>query len=148
MSSNFYTHWWKGFGLALDELDDSALGTLMAHCGRGCSASFSKQVYLEQYRAAEDLDDFLEKLNRTFGDMSARRRSVDEIEINYTYCTCPLVRDGHVTNPKLCLCSLKSLVHNWESVLGEGSVACRMEQSILGGGDCCRFHVKLLRQGK
>jgi len=144
MDNRFYLHWFQGFETALSALDEANLGALMTHCGRACSASFSKQVYVEQHREAADLDDFIEKLNRAFGDMDARRLSENEIEINYTYCTCDLVRKGYVTDPKLCLCSLKSLQYNWESVLGPGSVSCRMERSILRGDAHCRFIVKLL----
>lgn len=144
MSETFFKHWFQGLSKAITEVDDAALDTLMTRCGQACSASFSQGVYAEQYRAAADLDDFIEKLNHAFGDMDARRLDEDTIEINYTCCTCDLVRKGYMTDPKLCLCSLKSLRHNWESVLGEGSVACRMEQSILRGDEHCRFIVKLL----
>ncbi|HPF87804.1 MAG TPA: hypothetical protein PK537_07085 [Candidatus Limiplasma sp.] len=144
MGDTFFTHWFQGLSQALTEVDDAALDTLMTRCGQGCSDSFSKQVYIDQYRTADDLDDFLEKLNQAFGDMDARRLDEDTIEINYTYCTCDLVRKGYITDPRLCLCSLKSLQYNWETVLGEGSVACRMEQSILRGDKHCRFIVTLL----
>jgi hypothetical protein len=145
MSDNFLTHWFHGLDQALGELDDRSLGALMTRCGRACSESFSKQVYLEQYREAADLDDFLARLNRAFGDLSARRLGPDEIEIRYSACGCDLVRDGYIRSPKLCLCSLESLRYNWEAVLGKGRVDCRMETSILRGGDCCRFIVKIVR---
>ena len=144
METHFLSHWFQGFDRSLSGMDASALDSLLTHCGRACSESFSRRVYVEQYRQAKDLDDFLDKLNHAFGDMDARRLSDTEIEINYTYCTCDLVKNGYVTDPKLCLCSLKSLQYNWESVLGEGSVSCRMEQSILRGDAHCRLIVKLL----
>lgn len=144
MAGSFLSHWFQGFEQSLSELDNRSLDALMTGCVRACSESFSRQVYVEQYEAAADLDDFLEKLNRAFEDMDARRISADEIGIRYTYCSCDLVRDGYMTDPRLCLCSLRSLQYNWESVLGEGSVSCRMERSILQGGGDCRFIVKLL----
>lgn len=144
MSDNFYKHWFRGLDTALAEMDERGADLVMAHCGRACSESFSRRVYLEQFANARDLDDFLDKLNTAFADMDARRLSANEIEINYAFCTCDLVRDGHIKSPKLCRCSLKSLQYNWESVLGAGKVACRMEQSILGGAQSCRFIVTLL----
>ena len=144
MSDNFYSYWFKGLDQALNELDDRGVDVLMTNCGRACSDSYPKQVYVEQYRAARDLDDFLVRLARQFGGTSIRRIGPDEIELVYTGCGCDLVREGYVTDPKLCLCSLKSLQYNWESVLGKGAVSCRLEQTILNGDDCCRFIVKLL----
>jgi hypothetical protein len=144
MGDRFLTHWFRGFEKSLSELDERGVDALMTNCGQACSESFSKRVYVENYREAADLDDFLTRLNRAFGDMDARRLSEDEIEINYAYCTCDLVKNGYVTDPMLCLCSLRSLQYNWETVLGAGRVSCRMEQSILRGDAHCRFIVKLL----
>lgn len=144
MSDRFLAHWFQGFNQSLSALDERGVDALMTNCGRACSESFSRQIYMEQYEAAADLDDFVDRLNHAFGDMDARRLNEAEIGINYTYCTCDLVKNGYVTDPKLCLCSLKSLQYNWETVLGPGRVACRMEQSILRGDAHCRFIVKLL----
>ncbi len=144
MAGSFLAHWFRGFEQALSGMDGRSLDALMTNCGRACSESYSRQVYAEQYRAAKDLDDYLDRLNRAFADMAARRVSADEIEIVYAECGCELARDGYVTDPRLCLCSLKSLQYNWESVLGENSVSCRMEESILRGDGRCRFTVKLL----
>lgn len=143
MDNPFYRHWFSGFGQALSDLDDQSIDALMSHCGRACSDSYSKQVYIEAYRAADTLDALIAGLNNRFGEMAARRISDDTVEIVYTRCACDLVRDGLINHPKLCQCSLKSLRYNWEAVLGEGSVDCRLEQSILGGGDCCRFIIKI-----
>ena len=145
MNEPFLAHWFQGFDLALSEMDEHSADTLMAHCGRACSDSYPKQVYMEQYRKAADLDDFLARLARVFEDTTFRRIGPDEIEIVYAACGCDLVRGGFLRSPKLCQCSLKSLRYNWEAVLGENSVACRMEQSILRGDDRCRFVVNLLR---
>lgn len=144
MSDTFFKHWFRGFDQALSEMDEKSADTLMTRCGRACSDSYPKQVFLELYREAKDPDDFLVRLERQFDGTSVRRIGPDEIELIYTDCGCDLVRNGYTRNPKLCLCSLRSLQYNWESILGKGSVACRMEQSILRGDDCCRFVVKLL----
>ena len=148
MDNPFYRHWFCGFGQALPGLDDQSIDTLMSHCGRACSGSYSKQVYIEASRAADSLDALIAGLNQRFDEMAARRVSGETIEVVYTRCACDLVRDGLVSSPKLCLCSLKSLRYNWEAVLGEGSVDCRLEQSILGGGDCCRFFIKIHRDDR
>ena len=143
MGNAFYRYWFDGFAQALSDLDDHGLDRLTAHCGRACSDSYSKQVYIEEYRAAKTLDAFIARLQNRFDEMKIRRVSEDTIEVVYTHCACDLVRDGFVINPKLCLCSLKSLTYNWEAVLGEGRVDCRLKRSILSGGDSCRFLVKI-----
>lgn len=146
MDDPFTTHWFSGLDRALGELNGPALDTLMACSAQACSESFSFGVYREQYRASDSLDAFVENLSRAFADMRARLLDADTVEINYTFCTCDLARRWQVKKPKLCLCSLRSLQYNWEAVLGAGSVACRMEQSILRGDTGCRFLVKLLRE--
>ncbi len=146
MDDSFTTQWFSGLDRALGELDDPALDTLMTCCAQACSTSFSLGVYREQYRASENLDAFVENLSRAFADMQARRLSANTVEINYTFCTCDLACRWQVKNPKLCLCSLRSLQYNWEAVLGKGSVDCRMEKSILRGDNGCRLIVTLLRE--
>lgn len=142
MDEPFYRHWFHGFDQYLADADAVSLDALMTHCGRACSESYSKQVYLDAWRASQTLNAFIMRLNEVFSEMEARCTSEDTVEIVYTRCACDLVKNGHVSSPKLCLCSLKSLRCNFEAVLGENSVECRMEQTILGGADRCRFTVK------
>ncbi|MCL2810322.1 MAG: hypothetical protein FWD25_00315 [Clostridia bacterium] len=66
------------------------------------------------------------------------------IQLTYRYCACDLVRDGFMSTPLLCECSRQSLLYNWEAVLGEQRVEVELLQSILGGGDCCRFLIRVL----
>ena len=63
MSDRFLTYWFKGLDQALAELDDMSTGTLMSCCGQACSDSYSKQIYLAEYRAADTLDDFIDRLD-------------------------------------------------------------------------------------
>ncbi|MBN1777000.1 MAG: hypothetical protein JW811_02655 [Clostridiales bacterium] len=146
MSAPFLSHWFRGFDRSLEKLDERSLDTLMTHCGQACSDSYTKQIYIEAYGASDTLDAFIERLNGKFGEMAMRRTGADTVEVVYTRCACDLVRNGYVTNPKLCLCSLKSLQYNWEAVLGEGGVECSLEESILGGNDRCRFLVKIVAE--
>jgi hypothetical protein len=143
MSGDFLTFWFRGLQTALSQMDERSVDTLMAHCGRACSDSYPKQIYEEAWRAADTLDGFLDGLNQRFGETAFRRIGPQTIEAVYTRCGCDLVREGWMSDPRLCLCSLKSLEYNWEAVLGAGSVECILEQSVLGGADCCRFLVKI-----
>ena len=143
MRDPFLTFWFRGLEKALSQLDTHGIDTLMTHCGQACSDSYPKQVYMEEYRAADTLDGFLAGLTRRFDGAAFRRAGADAVEIVYARCGCELVQTGYLSDPKLCLCSLKSLQYNWDAVLGPGRAVCSMEQSILGGGDCCRFFVKI-----
>jgi hypothetical protein len=66
------------------------------------------------------------------------------VELTYQHCACDLVQNGYVNTPLLCECSRQSLLYNWEAVFGEGKVEVELLQSILGGGDCCRFAIRIL----
>ena len=61
------------------------------------------------------------------------------IEVTYHYCACDLVTKGYLKTPSLCECSRQSLKYNWEAVLGSQSIAVELKQSILSGGECCKF---------
>lgn len=144
MSGNFLKVWFCGLRAALTQLDENSVRTVMARCGQACSDSYPKQVYLEAYRASDSMDGFLAELNRRFDGAVFRRVGRHTVEVVYPRCGCDLVRDGYWTDPMLCQCSLESLRYNWEGVLGENSVECSLEQSILGGGSQCRFLVEII----
>lgn len=146
MSDRFLTFWFRGLQTSLSQLDEQSIDTLMTHCGQACSDSYPKRVYLEEYRAADTLDGFLAGLTRRFDDTECRLVDTNTIELVYTRCGCELAENRYVSDPKLCLCSLKSLQYNWDAVLGPGRAVCSLEESILGGSQRCRFLVKLKRE--
>jgi len=146
MSSNFYKHWFKGAEKAIEKMDEAGRELFFAECGRACSESCTKQMYMDAYNSSLNLDDFIERLSSTFKDMKAVKIDENTVEIKYLSCLCDLYVDGYISSPQLCLCSEKSLLYNWEAALGEGRAEVEMTHSILSGDACCRFVVKIKQE--
>ncbi|MBN2878201.1 MAG: hypothetical protein JXN65_01090 [Clostridia bacterium] len=144
--SNFYKHWFKGAEKAIEEMDEKGRDIFFSECGKACSESYTKQMYIDEYNSSENLDDFIQKLSQKFKDMKVARIDENTVEIKYLSCLCDLYVDGYISNPQLCLCSKKSLLYNWEAVLGEGRAKAEMTHSILSGDEYCRFVVKIRKE--
>jgi len=145
MDTQFLKHWLNGFDRSLADLDGENREKLLQACGEACSNSYSRNVYMRAYDLSNDIDSFIEHLNEAFEELDIRRVRDDEIELIYTRCACPLVKAGFVEDALFCICSLKSLKYNWESVLGKENVDIRLKESILAGDEKCLFTVKLLK---
>jgi len=143
--SSFLHHWFKGFEKAVDRMPEPDRNAIWKECGRACSDSYTKQIYIDVYARSESLRDFCGHLKERFPEMDICL-SDDRgcVRIAYRYCACDLVRDGYISTPLLCECSRQGLLYNWEAILGEHKVEVELLQSILGGGDCCRFLIRIL----
>jgi len=143
MDDPFLTHWFQGFESALEQMDERNRSTLLAHCGRSCSDSYTRQIYVEAYQEAKDISDFLTRLMARFPESNFRLSEDGKtVELTYRYCACDLAAKGYLKTPLLCECSRQSLISNWESVLGAQAVTVERIQSILGGNDCCKFRIR------
>ena len=144
MDDNFLKHWFKGFEHSLQSLDDADRKSIFAECGKGCSDSYTKQIYREEYQASENMDDFLSRLKRRFPEIGFRVIKENEvIELTYHFCACDLVANGYLSTPLLCECSRQSLLYNWGSVFGQDRIAVQLHQSILEGNSCCKFTIHI-----
>ncbi len=144
MDKKFYSHWINGISDAIDELDDKSLDVIFGNCARACSESFTKEWYMDEYSKAKDLDEFVKNMDSKFDSMNMRMSAPNTIIVEYTACLCPLYEDKFIDSPKLCQCSLKSLIINWEAILGESKVDVTLVKSILAGDDICQFKVEIL----
>jgi len=143
MKDPFLSHWFSGFEAALEQMDQKNQRILLAQCGKACSNSYTRQIYIEEYRAASDILDFLARLKERFPESDYR--VTDEgntIEWIYRHCACDLATKGYLKTPLLCECSRQSLLSNWESALGSQRVSVDMIHSILGGHDHCKFRIR------
>ena len=140
MKDKFLDYWFIGFNKSIELLDDESRDNIFRECGKACSDSYTKQIYIDEYNAAESFDDFLNRLKIRFPEVSFKVIEKNEIiELTYNYCACDLVNDGYITSPLMCECSRQSLLYNWSSVFGEGKVKVELLQSILEGKPCCKF---------
>ena len=140
MKDKFLDYWFDGFNKSIELLDDEARENIFRECGKACSDSYTKQIYIDEYSSSDTLNDFLERLKIRFPEVSFKVVKDDEIiELTYNFCACDLVKDGYITSSLMCDCSRQSLLYNWGTVFGEGNIKVELQQSILEGNPNCKF---------
>ena len=140
MADNFMKHWFDGFKRSLQSLDDVNRQSVLKECGKSCSDSYTKQIYMDEYKASQSINDFLCKLETRFPEIGFRILTENTtIELTYNFCACELVRNGYFKTPLLCECSRQSLLYNWGSIFGHDKVAVQLHQTILEGKSSCKF---------
>jgi len=145
MNDDFLKTWFAGFNSGMDKMDAKNRSILLSECGKACSDSFSRQVYVEEYGKSNNFDDFLERIKAGIPGLDIEKQEDGSIEVIYRQCFCGLVMSGLVDSPAFCECSRQSLQYNWEAIFGEGNVEVTILQSILEGKDSCRLLVRLDR---
>ena len=141
----FLQYWFKGFSKALNDISEEDKKIIFSQCGKACSDSYTKQIYVDEYKNSKTMEDFLSRLKVKFPEMDyLYNKTVGTITLTYHYCACDLVRKGYIKTPSLCECSRQSLLYNWGTVLDGQAFYIRLLKSILGGGDCCQFEIRLL----
>jgi len=144
VADNFLKHWFEGFERFIKNLDDENRKNVLKECGKSCSDSYTKQVYVDEYNNSQNFDDFLERLKIKFPEVGYHIIKKEEIiELTYSFCACDLVKNEYIKSPLLCECSRQSLIYNWGSVFGENKVKVELQQSILAGDSCCKFTITL-----
>jgi len=148
MEDNFYKYWFYGFNKSIEQLDDEAREKIFKECGKACSDSYTKQIYIDEYKSSKSFDDFLDRLKIRFPEVSFKVINENEIiELTYNFCACDLVKNGYITSPLMCNCSRQSLLYNWGAVFGEEIIKVKMQQSILEEKANCKFLI-YIKSGK
>jgi len=146
MADNFLKYWFKGFERYINNLDDNSRKSVFKECGESCSESHSKKIYIDEYNASLNFEDFLERLKIKFPEINFRIiKEAEIIELTYRFCACDLVKNGYIKSPLLCECSKQSLLYNWGSILGNDNVKVELQQTILAGDPCCKFIINLTK---
>lgn len=146
MGNDFLKYWFNGFEASLNKIDDRDREIIFEECGKACSNSYTRKIYLDEYKNSSSINEFLEQLMYRFPEIKYKIIKDNEIiELTYCYCGCDLVKSGYITSSSLCECSKKSLQYNWESVLGKGKVKVKLLQSILEGSSSCKFEICILK---
>jgi hypothetical protein len=139
---SFLKSWFSGFDASLSEIDQACRNKILKECGKACSDSYTKQVYIDAKRNTQNDEEFFAALKKTFCELEIDVKEKGRCyEIIYRYCACDLVKQNLVHTPYLCECSRSSLRYNLESVWGEGQVDVNLVESILTGAPCCRLQV-------
>ena len=144
--NDFYKYWFEGFERAIHNLDEEARKTIFKECGKSCSESYTKEIYIQEFQSSKNLVEFLCRLKNRFPEVGFIIINENEmVELTYHFCACDLVKEGLVKTPLLCECSRQSLLYNWGSVYGRDNIDVQLMQSILEGNPCCKFliHIKI-----
>ncbi|HHU81685.1 MAG TPA: hypothetical protein GXZ26_01625 [Firmicutes bacterium] len=138
----FLKHWFSGVNCFIDHGSDEEVNHLLSRCAKGCSDSFSLRLYQRAFSDRNNIKDSLDYLAEHFEDFSYNILP-DRIQIIYNKCGCDLYRKGLIVSKKLCICSEKSLLYNWESVFGQNKATVIRKNSILNGDESCVFEVRM-----
>ena len=145
MTDRFLKYWFEGFESSIKNLDDENRKNIFKECGKSCSNSYTKQIYIDEYKSSQSIDEFLSRLKKRFPEISFQIIKENEIvELTYKFCACDLVKNNYIKTPLLCECSRQSLLYNWGSVFGQDKVEVELQQSILRGNSCCKFLIHLI----
>jgi len=131
--------WIKTLTESLDkELDEKTRAKILESCGRNCIPRSFVQKAQACRKNAEDVDDFLDRLGKIWGNL---KREGNDVYVVYKKCYCPLVRGySGKLSPTWCNCSMGWIKKLFESTL-EKPVEVMLEKSIKQGDDICRFKV-------
>lgn len=110
---------------------------LLEGCGRSCAQNNVKQEALK-YKG--NLDDWLCRMKKWVGPRNIIQEE-NRIRIVYSKCYCPLVQDiTPILSDSFCHCSRGWLLEIFETVM-EKKVDVEKEETIMQGGEQCRFSV-------
>ena len=144
LKDSFLQFWFKGFEIAIEDMNETDRNIIFKQCGKACSDSYTKQIYIDEYERSENINDFLIRLKNRFPEIEYQIIKENEIVLlTYRYCACDLVKNKYITTPLMCECSRQSLLYNWGTVIGESKVNIKLLKSILNGDDCCQFEICL-----
>jgi len=132
--------WISSLIKGLDEhVDEKTRALILEQCGRQCqSQSFIKKAKAI-YQKSKGIDEFLEKLSRTYKHLHTED---DGVYVIYPRCYCGQVKTiprGELSGT-YCNCS-----RGWAKALFEGAlgrpVEVVLEKSIINGDDECKFRI-------
>lgn len=142
---DFLKHWFSGFQVSLNQIDDISKKQIFKECGKACSNSYTNQIYLNAKNNSSNEKEFIEELRKSFPEIEIEVIEKEQLYyVTYKFCACDLVNRNYLNSPYICECSRFSLLYNWETILGEGKVKVELVQTILAGAHCCQFKVIVL----
>ena len=142
----FLKHWFSGVNCFLENGSDEEVNHLLSRCAKGCSDSFSLNLYQSAFHDKNNIKYSLDYLSEHFDDFSYNLFS-DRIQIIYKKCGCDLYKERLIESEKLCICSERSLLYNWESTFGQNKVTVIRKSTILNGDESCIFEIRVKELG-
>jgi predicted hydrocarbon binding protein len=110
---------------------------LLESCGRACATRHAQK---EAMKSQGNLDAWLTTMKKWVGANNVKKEA-NTVRVIYSKCLCPLVQDGPpLMSNTYCNCSRGWLKEVFETVL-EKPVEVKLEDSIMKGGQQCRFTI-------
>lgn len=98
-----------------------------------------------QRQQFEECGSSLDAQYEKYGDTDAFFATVIEpghiYEVGYPKCVCPEVLPGAITDAAHCECSRQSVLYILEQLLPGRHISVNILDTVLRGGDVCRFRV-------
>ena len=140
----FAKNWITGLMQGASHLPQEEQEALFRCCAERCARSFPLALYQQAgQRAGENSSAFFSLLG---GNAGIRTREIipqKQYEIWYSECRCDWHSGGYTDSEALCECSRQSILYCLEQALPRLKCRVTRKQSILAGGDCCRFLVEI-----
>ena len=129
------------------ELEEKTRWQLMEECGRHCITAGTLEKARRLQRAAQGLDDLLNRLNEAHIGGGHLRREGDIIHAAYERCYCGSVsQTSGLFSATYCHCSCGWYRQLFETLLGR-PVKVELLGSIIQGDERCRFLIHLQETG-
>ena len=139
----FFKYWFQGFENAVNILDKKDSICIFKECGRLCSESYSKKLYIDTYEKSNSINDFFNNLNGEYIHVKVIKEN-EVYEVAYPECLCDLYTKGYMKTSKLCECSKQSLIYNLETLFKDKyNIKVEKVSTILEGARECAFKISL-----
>lgn len=126
-----------------DEVGERVAKEIMVDCGRQCIARGALKRAHRLWQEAEDIDDFLDKLNQAHIGGGNLRREGDIVYGSYGRCYCGSVSKAKERLSSIyCSCSCGWYKELFETAL-ERPVEVELLDSIVQGAEACRFAIRI-----
>lgn len=140
----FVKNWIAGLMQGASALSQKERETLFRCCAERCARSAPLALYQQASRkAGENIPAFFSLLGENEGIRTKQILPGKQYEIVYSACGCDWHSGGYTDSQMLCECSRQSILYCLEQALPRLRCSVIRKQSLLAGGDCCRFLVKI-----
>lgn len=140
----FAKNWITGLMQGASALPQKEREALFRQCAEPCARSAPLALYRQASRkAGENIPAFFSLLGENEGIRTREIALGRQYEIAYAACGCDWHSGGYTDSEVLCECSRQSILYCLEQALPRLRCSVIREQSLLAGGDCCRFLVKI-----
>ena len=145
MENNNQTKWINTILLHLNALEDPQSIKVLESCGRECLNSSGTLEKIRNLRNEIDDKNDMDLLFKTYKEKIYQNRPTlykveQDIYLEYHECGCGMVKEGGVTNPFLCNCTVGYTKQIFETLF-DRPVEVHLFQSILKGDDICKQRI-------